>query len=137
MNMDTFCGPLSVRINEVCLYLVVVSIQNHFLQLAGGLKWLQFSPSHLLSLNLFPYIRNFAEQCCKKVIELTSSFSYLSFQEFLRSTVDIADLVGLHLVMTRIAGKGELKVLVAGVGMIRVLNKSQRPAKFTSYMYFT
>ena len=35
--------------------------------------------------------------------------------------------------MTRIAGKGELKVLVAGVGMIRV--KSQRPAKFTSYFY--
>lgn len=36
--------------------------------------------------------------------------------EFLKSTVDIADLVGLHLVMTRIARKGELKVLVAGVG---------------------
>lgn len=44
--------------------------------------------------------------------------SFLSIcQEFLKSTVDIADLVGLHLVMTRIARKGELKVLVAGVGM--------------------
>jgi len=42
---------------------------------------------------------------------------YIDFiGEFLRSTVDIADLVGLHLVMTKIAGKGELKVLVAGIG---------------------
>ena len=40
------------------------------------------------------------------------------FKEFLRSTVDLADLVGLHLVMTKVAGKGELKVLVAGVGKI-------------------
>ena len=39
--------------------------------------------------------------------------------------------------MTRIAGKGELKVLVAGVGMIKVLNKNQRPAKFTSYFTWT
>ena len=30
--------------------------------------------------------------------------------------MDLADLVGLHLVMTKVAGKGELKVLVAGVG---------------------
>ena len=30
--------------------------------------------------------------------------------------MDFADLVGLHLVMTKIAGKGELKVLVAGIG---------------------
>ena len=39
--------------------------------------------------------------------------------------------------MTRIAGKGELKVLVAGVGMVRVLNKSQRRAKFTSFFTWT
>ena len=43
------------------------------------------------------------------------------FQEFLRSTVDLADLVGLHLVMTKIAGKGELKVLVAGVGELQLV----------------
>lgn len=42
------------------------------------------------------------------------------FQEFLRSTVDLADLVGLHLVMTKVAGKGELKVLVAGVGRLQL-----------------
>lgn len=38
------------------------------------------------------------------------------FQEFLRSTVDVADLLGLYVVMTKIAGKGDLKVLVAGLG---------------------
>lgn len=31
-------------------------------------------------------------------------------------TVDFADLVGLHFIMTQIAGKGELKILVAGIG---------------------
>ncbi|CAH1796762.1 unnamed protein product, partial [Owenia fusiformis] len=36
--------------------------------------------------------------------------------EFLKSTVDLGDLVGLHLIMTRVAGKGQLKFLVAGVG---------------------
>lgn len=36
--------------------------------------------------------------------------------EFLKSTVDIADLIGLHIVMTKFAGKGETKFLVAGLG---------------------
>ncbi|KAK3697918.1 hypothetical protein QZH41_013005 [Actinostola sp. cb2023] len=36
--------------------------------------------------------------------------------EFLRSTIDLADLLGLYLIMTKIAGKGDLKVLVAGLG---------------------
>ncbi|KAK3107743.1 hypothetical protein FSP39_021269 [Pinctada imbricata] len=36
--------------------------------------------------------------------------------EFLKSTVDLADLIGLHLVMSRIAGKGQLKFMVAGLG---------------------
>ena len=40
----------------------------------------------------------------------------MCYQEFLRSTVDLADLFGLYLVMTKIAGKGDLKVLVAGLG---------------------
>ena len=45
MNTDTFYGPLSVRINEVCLYLVVVSIySNHFLQPAGGLNGYSLTP---------------------------------------------------------------------------------------------
>jgi len=36
--------------------------------------------------------------------------------EFLKSTVDLADLFGLHLVMSKIAGKGQLKFMIAGVG---------------------
>lgn len=36
--------------------------------------------------------------------------------EIFKSTVDFADLVGLHFIMTQIAGKGELKILVAGTG---------------------
>merc|ERR1719510_2836227 len=36
--------------------------------------------------------------------------------EFLRLTVDLADLIGIYLVMQRVAGKGQVKILVAGVG---------------------
>ncbi|KFM62406.1 Transmembrane protein 147, partial [Stegodyphus mimosarum] len=36
--------------------------------------------------------------------------------EFLKNTVDVADLIGLHVVMTKFAGKGETKFLVAGLG---------------------
>lgn len=36
--------------------------------------------------------------------------------EFLKSTVDIADLVGLHIVMSKFAGKGQLKFMIAGMG---------------------
>ena len=37
-------------------------------------------------------------------------------QEFLKLTVDTADLIGLYLIIQRVAGKGQVKVLVAGVG---------------------
>merc|ERR1719228_2684790 len=36
--------------------------------------------------------------------------------DFLRATVDMADLVGIYLVMSRVAGRGSVKVLVAGLG---------------------
>ena len=37
--------------------------------------------------------------------------------EFLKLTVDLGDLIGLHMVMQRcVAGKGTVKILVAGVG---------------------
>lgn len=39
-----------------------------------------------------------------------------AIQEFLKATVDLADLVGIHIVMTKVAGKGETKFLVAGLG---------------------
>eukprot|EP00112_Aurelia_sp_Birch-Aquarium-sp1_P009752 Seg2119.3 transcript_id=Seg2119.3/GoldUCD/mRNA.D3Y31 product="Transmembrane protein 147" protein_id=Seg2119.3/GoldUCD/D3Y31 len=36
--------------------------------------------------------------------------------EFMKSTMDLSDLIGLHILMTKIPGRGELKVLVAGLG---------------------
>ncbi|RUS80121.1 hypothetical protein EGW08_012120 [Elysia chlorotica] len=36
--------------------------------------------------------------------------------EFLKSTVDIIDLIGLHIVMSKFAGKGQLKFMIAGMG---------------------
>merc|ERR1719319_767370 len=45
-----------------------------------------------------------------------------SFQKFdlvndvFRATVDIADLIGIYFVMQRVAGKGSVKILVAGLG---------------------
>ncbi|XP_070551800.1 BOS complex subunit TMEM147-like [Ptychodera flava] len=36
--------------------------------------------------------------------------------EFMKATIDIADLVGLYFVMSSIAGKGEIKFMVAGMG---------------------
>jgi len=37
--------------------------------------------------------------------------------EFMKSTMDLSDLLGLHLLMLRIPGRGEMKVLVAGLGL--------------------
>lgn len=34
----------------------------------------------------------------------------------MKSTIDLADLLGLYFVMSKIAGKGEIKFLVAGLG---------------------
>merc|ERR1719356_2140321 len=41
-------------------------------------------------------------------------FDFLN--DFLRATVDMADLVGIYLVMSRVSGKGSVKVLIAGLG---------------------
>ena len=38
------------------------------------------------------------------------------FQEFLKLTVDTTDLIGLYLIIQRVAGKGQVKVLCAGLG---------------------
>jgi len=43
-----------------------------------------------------------------------AAFDFLT--EFLKLTVDLGDLVGLHMVMQRVPGKGQVKILVAGVG---------------------
>merc|ERR1719412_1307341 len=41
-------------------------------------------------------------------------FDFLN--DLLRATVDMADLVGIYFVMARVAGRGSVKVLVAGLG---------------------
>ncbi|XP_038669397.1 BOS complex subunit TMEM147 [Scyliorhinus torazame] len=46
----------------------------------------------------------------------TSVGVYDFIGEFMKSTVDLADLVGLHLVMSKNAGKGEYKIMVAAMG---------------------
>jgi len=50
----------------------------------------------------------------KEDLEQPMAFDFLT--EFFKLTVDLGDLVGLHLVMQRVAGKGQVKILVAGVG---------------------
>merc|ERR1712020_652414 len=41
-------------------------------------------------------------------------FDFLT--EFLKLTVDTTDLIGLYLIIQRVAGKGQVKVLCAGLG---------------------
>lgn len=60
-------------------------------------------------------------QFCKMLILATffpalddSKFDVLV--EFMKTTVDLGDLIGLYIAMTRIAGKCEIKYLIAGVG---------------------
>jgi len=62
-------------------------------------------------------------QLCKMMFLATffpsSDFTVGQFDvisEFLKSTVDLADLFGMHLIMSKIAGKGQLKFMIAGVG---------------------
>ena len=58
-------------------------------------------------MKAFQYIKVFHEKYFKFDIFL---------QEFLKLTVDTADIVGLYLIIQRVAGKGQVKVLVAGLG---------------------
>lgn len=61
-------------------------------------------------------------QLCKMLILATffpvydSSSSFDFVGEIMKCTIDIADLVGLHLVMTKLVAKGQMKFLVAGLG---------------------
>merc|ERR1719348_1844518 len=47
-------------------------------------------------------------------LDIPHTFNFLN--DFLRATVDIADLIGIYLVMSRVSGKGSVKVLIAGLG---------------------
>lgn len=62
-------------------------------------------------------------QLCKMLVLATffptneiSSGGLDVFGELMKCTVDLADLVGIYFVMSRIAGKGQLKFMVAGLG---------------------
>ena len=65
------------------------------------------------------------------------------FQELMKSTVDLADLIGLYFVMTKIAGKGQLKFMIAGLGWAtaelictRYKPKTSSVQKMLQYQYF-
>ena len=34
----------------------------------------------------------------------------------MKSTMDLADLIGFHIIMTKIPGRGDMKILIAGLG---------------------
>ena len=67
----------------------------------------------------------FLTQLCKMLVlatffpmsETTGQQQMDILGEFMKSTMDLSDLLGLHLLMTKIPGRGEMKVLVAGLGM--------------------
>merc|ERR1712141_977954 len=48
--------------------------------------------------------------------DLNAEVPFEFVTEFLKLTVDLADLIGLYLVIQRVAGKGQVKVLCAGLG---------------------
>lgn len=66
----------------------------------------------------------FLTQLCKMLIlatffpmsETTSQQQMDILGEFMKSTMDLSDLLGLHLLMMKIPGRGEMKVLIAGLG---------------------
>lgn len=47
---------------------------------------------------------------------MTLTYEYFDLQEFLRCSVDFADLIGLYIVLSRIPGKGHSKLITAGLG---------------------
>ncbi|CAF0895549.1 unnamed protein product [Rotaria sordida] len=60
------------------------------------------------------FIKMLTIATCFPPVDESSSFVVKT--EFLKNTVDILDLVGLHFVITRICGKTDLKYLVAAIG---------------------
>ncbi|KAG7266645.1 hypothetical protein CRUP_032323, partial [Coryphaenoides rupestris] len=76
----------------------------------------------LLRLGLFPILHHVQVQWA--MLFLATFFPtweggagvYDFVGEFMKATVDLADLLGLHLVMSRNAGKGEYKIMVAAMG---------------------
>merc|ERR1719369_862123 len=48
--------------------------------------------------------------------DLNAELPFDFVTEFLKLTVDLSDLIGLYFVIQKVAGKGQVKVLVAGLG---------------------
>merc|ERR1719266_2274947 len=48
--------------------------------------------------------------------DLNAEVPFDFLMEFWKLTVDLADLIGLYVVIQKVAGKGQVKVLVAGLG---------------------
>lgn len=82
------------------------------------LYWLHFSltPAHLIRMTWIYSVLVVKLVC----LHLFSLFIYLRFaiyeQEFSKCTIDIADLLGLAVVLSRIPGKGHSKLITAGLG---------------------
>lgn len=50
------------------------------------------------------------------LILLNDLHFYSVFQEFFKCSIDLADLVGIYIVLNGIPGKGHAKVMTAGIG---------------------
>nr|CAG4648218.1 EOG090X0CTK [Moina brachiata]SVE93244.1 EOG090X0CTK [Moina brachiata] len=74
---------------------------------AAGIYALTQLGKMLLLATFFPAAGDYSE-------DVPETFS--AIHELLKCTVDLIDLIGLSLVMSRIAGKGHTKVLIAGLG---------------------
>uniref|UniRef100_A0AC11EMS1 Transmembrane protein 147 n=1 Tax=Ovis aries TaxID=9940 RepID=A0AC11EMS1_SHEEP len=82
-----------------------------------------FHFGNCFALAYFPY---FITYKCSGLSEynafwkcVQAGVTYLFVQlckEFMKASVDVADLIGLNLVMSRNAGKGEYKIMVAALG---------------------
>ncbi|XP_065843879.1 BOS complex subunit TMEM147-like [Oscarella lobularis] len=46
----------------------------------------------------------------------STSVKFDAWAEFLKATVDLGDLVGVYLILLKISGKGDLKILTTGLG---------------------
>ena len=70
----------------------------------------------LFLATFFPMGSEEEDAGCDETSAAAAELPFVFVTEFLKVTVDLADLVGLHLVMQRVSGKGQVKVLVAGLG---------------------
>uniref|UniRef100_A0A5F8A3Q0 BOS complex subunit TMEM147 n=1 Tax=Macaca mulatta TaxID=9544 RepID=A0A5F8A3Q0_MACMU len=86
----------------------------------GGRRHDPVSLRELLRSRLLPLLHHLQVQ--RPMLFLATFFPtweggiYDFIGEFMKASVDVADLIGLNLVMSRNAGKGEYKIMVAALG---------------------